>query len=184
MKNKSKGRIKLVIAATLISCILIIISLYVKFYPLKYYDLVKKYAKQYNLEPLRVMAVIKAESNFNKEAKSNKNAYGLMQITESTAKWAKDEMQIDYKGVSDLNNEEYNIKMGCWYLSYLKKEFGDWDLIIASYNGGPGNVKKWLDNDSYSKSGNKLDNIPFLETDKYVKKVNTNYKIYKLLYKD
>lgn len=182
MKN-SKGKIKYIIAAILVICIIASTTLYVIFFPLKYYDTVKKYANEYNLEPLRVMAIIKAESNFNKQAKSMKNAYGLMQITESTAKWAKDEMGINYNGVNDLKDEDYNIKMGCWYLDYLRKEFGRWDLIIASYNGGPGNVKKWLNNDQYSKSGTTLDNIPFSETDKYVKKVNTNYKIYKLLYK-
>ena len=75
--------------------------------------------------------------------------------------------------------------MGCWYLSDLKKEFnGNMDLVLAAYNGGRGNVEKWLKDSNTSPDGQNLKNIPFKETDKYVKKVNTNYNIYKYLYKN
>ena len=77
---------------------------------------------------------------------------------------------------------EINIKIGCWYLNKLYKEFGRLDLVIAAYNGGSGNVNKWLNDDSYSKDGKSLDLIPFEETSMYVKKITKNYKMYNKLY--
>ncbi|MCG4722862.1 transglycosylase SLT domain-containing protein, partial [Alistipes putredinis] len=70
----------------------------------------------------------------------------------------------------------------CWYLSKLYKEFNDLDLVIAAYNGGSGNVNKWLNDEAYSKDGNKLHEIPFNETKNYLGKVKENYIIYKSLY--
>ena len=56
------------------------------------------------------------------------------------------------------------------------------DLVIAAYNGGSGNVNKWLSDYSYSKDGKSLDLIPFEETSMYVKKVTKNYKMYNKIY--
>ena len=73
--------------------------------------------------------------------------------------------------------------MGCWYLNNLSKEFnGDTELILAAYNGGRGNVNKWLSNGEYSKDGKALHKIPFKETEEYVRKVKFSYNIYKYLY--
>lgn len=184
MRNKKKrsNLLKFIIALLMI-LIGSIFLMYSVFYPLKNYDIVKRYSEKYNLDPLLVMAVIKTESNFDKNAKSTKNAYGLMQITDTTAEWAATKMDIEFNSTSQLLNEEYNIRMGCWYLDNLREEFGSLDLIIAAYNGGRGNVEKWLNNEEHSEDGSSLKSIPFPETDKYVKKVNTNYKMYKLLYK-
>lgn len=71
----------------------------------------------------------------------------------------------------DIFDPETNIRLGCWYLSKLYKEFGKLDLVIAAYNGGSGNVKKWLENNEYSKDGENLHDIPFKQTSKYVEKV-------------
>ena len=67
-------------------------------------------------------------------------------------------------------------------MNKLYKEFGRLDLVIAAYNGGSGNVNKWLNDDSYSKDGKSLDLIPFEETSMYVKKITKNYKMYNKLY--
>lgn len=153
------------------------------FYPLKYENYIVKYSKQYGLDPLLVAAIIKTESNFNPDAKSSKNAYGLMQITDSTADWAAEKMEIQNFKPDMLYDPETNIKMGCWYLHELSTEFnGNMDVILAAYNGGRGNVQRWLNDYSHSKDGKSLSYIPFRETDKYVKRVNVNYKIYKKLY--
>lgn len=156
---------------------------YTKFYPYKYKEYVNKYSEENNLDPLLVLALIKAESNFREKALSHKDAYGLMQITESTGKWASAEMKIDNFQVDMLYNPEFNIKMGTWYLKYLIKEFDNTELALASYNGGIGNVKKWLNNKEYSKDGKNLHYIPFPETDKYVKRIRVNYNLYVFLYR-
>lgn len=151
-------------------------------FPYKYKDAVDKYSKEYNLNPLFVLSIIKAESKFDPDAHSHKNAYGLMQITEDTGKWIADQMGIQNFSSDMLYDENLNIKMGCWYLKNLYEEFGDRDLVISAYNAGRGNVQKWLKDHNYSKNGKDIHNIPFPETKNYVKKVNLYYKIYKYLY--
>lgn len=152
-------------------------------FPLKYQDNITQYSKKYNLDPYLVAAVIKTESNFNEKAKSNKNAYGLMQITPDTAEWAAEKMNVDNFTTEMLYNPEFNIMMGCWYLNNLKKEFGgNLEVVLAAYNGGRGNVQKWLKSSDHSVDGKNLNYIPFKETDKYVKKVKVSYSIYKYLY--
>lgn len=154
------------------------------FYPVKYSDYIVSYSRKYNLDPYFVTAVIRTESSFNKDAKSSKNAYGLMQITSDTAEWAASKMKLDDFNVIKLYDPELNINMGCWYLNDLKKEFnGNLELVLAAYNGGRGNVQKWLKNTEHSADGKNLHYIPFKETDKYIKKVNVTYHIYKFLYK-
>ncbi|AQR93615.1 lytic transglycosylase domain-containing protein [Clostridium saccharoperbutylacetonicum] len=155
------------------------------FFPYKYKEYVDKYSSQYELDPLFVLAVIKTESNFDDDARSHKNAVGLMQITVETGEWAAKEMGYSKFSKEDLYNEEYNIKMGCWYLKKLNDSFDkNLDLTIAAYNAGPTNVKAWLENEKYSSNGKCIDYIPFGETKKYVDKVNTYYNIYKYLYKE
>jgi len=153
------------------------------FFPYKYKEYVDKYSSQYNLDPLFVLAVIKTESKFDDDAQSHKNAVGLMQITVETGAWAAKEMGFNTFSKDDLYNEEYNIRMGCWYLRRLNDIFdGDLDLTIAAYNAGPTNVNTWLENEKYSSDGKSIDYIPFGETKKYVDKVDTYYHVYEYLY--
>lgn len=153
------------------------------FFPLKYSDNIIKYSQEYNLDPFLVAAVIKTESNFDEGAKSNKNAYGLMQITSDTAEWAAEKMNVNNFKTEMLYNPDFNIRMGCWYLNNLKEEFNNnTELVLAAYNGGRGNVQKWLKSAEHSSDGKNLHYIPFKETDKYIKKVKVNYNIYKYLY--
>lgn len=155
------------------------------YFPLKYSKYIIKYSQKYNLDPYLVAAVIKTESNFIEDAKSNKNAKGLMQITPDTAEWAAEKMGI--KGFKEemLSDPEFNIRMGCWYLNNLKEEFDDnIEVVLAAYNGGRGNVQKWLKDSDHSADGKNLHYIPFKETDKYVKKIRVNYRVYKYLYRN
>lgn len=168
----------------IILIILIVPSVAKKVYPFKYSEYIYEYSKEYDLDPYLVAAVIKTESNFKPNAKSIKDAYGLMQITPETAQWAAEKMNIEDFSIDMLNQPKFNIRMGCWYIHDLKKEFkNNMDLVLAAYNGGRGNVQKWLKDFEHSKDGENLHYIPFKETDKYVKKVKVNYNIYKFLYR-
>ncbi|MDO5779208.1 MAG: lytic transglycosylase domain-containing protein [Clostridium sp.] len=151
-------------------------------YPYKYEKIVNKYSYEYNLDPFLVLAVIKTESNFNVDVESNKGAKGLMQIMDSTGEWIASKLEIDDFNANMLYDPEINIEFGCWYLNNLLKEFGDLSLVLAAYNGGSGNVTKWLNDPEYSSDGENLTYIPFKETKKYVDKVNTRYNVYKFLY--
>ncbi|MGL5694263.1 MAG: lytic transglycosylase domain-containing protein [Peptostreptococcaceae bacterium] len=149
-------------------------------YPKKYSIYVEKYSNEYELDENLVYSVIKAESKFDKDAVSRKGAKGLMQISDITRDWAIEELDL---GDIDIFDPETNIKIGCWYLRKLYKQFGELDLVIAAYNGGSGNVRQWLGNENYSKDG-KLLNIPFPETSNYVEKVKKNYEKYNMLYNE
>ena len=148
-------------------------------HPKVYSEFVDKYSKQFDVDDNLVYSVMKVESKFNKNAISNKGAKGLMQISDITRDWAIEELKL---GNIDILEPETNIMIGCWYLDKLYNQFGDFNLMIAAYNGGSGNVSDWLSDSKYSKDGKKLNNIPFEETDNYVKKVSKNYEKYKELY--
>jgi soluble lytic murein transglycosylase len=188
----SKIKIKFVFIALIAAAIAILIwqhkRIISSFYPLKYNDLIIKYSSEYGLDPYLVSALINVESHYNPKAQSHKDAKGLMQVTPQTGKWAAQSLSIDRFDDTMLFNPEINIKIGCWYLYNLSREFDispsntDYVVLLAAYNGGSGNVRKWLGNREYSMTGTELDKIPFKETDRYVRMVLINYKIYRWLY--
>lgn len=156
-----------------------------KFFPYKYQEYVDMYSKEYNLDPLFLLSVMKTESKFDDNAHSHKNAVGLMQITVETGEWAANEMGYTTFSKDDLYDEQYNIRMGCWYLRWLGDMFdNDRDLMVAAYNAGPTNVQNWLKDKNYSSNGKNIEYIPFGETKKYVDKVNTYYSVYEYLYSE
>ena len=181
MVNKRSLLILAIIIILFGTFIINIDGIYKLMYPRKYSESVSRYANEFNLDENLVYSVIKAESKFKPNAISYRGAKGLMQISDITRDWAIEELEL---GDIDIYNTDTNIKIGCWYLNKLFKEFGSLDLVIAAYNGGSGNVSKWLDNKSYSRDGENLHNIPFRETSDYVKKVNKNYEMYKKLYSE
>lgn len=152
-------------------------------YPMKYADLVTHYADMYGFEPSMVFALIHTESGFDKDAVSPANAVGLMQIRRDTFKWAQSHT-MEKEALSDdkLFEPEVNIRYGIVILSILREEFGDTSTMLAAYNAGIGNVRKWLRNPEYSDDGVTLKYIDFKETRNYVKKIPKTKKIYEKLY--
>ena len=149
------------------------------FYPVNYIDEIKKYSNQYNLDKHLLMAIISAESKFDEDAVRRKNAKGLMQLKEETARWCMEQFKIEEDN-KDIYDPDLNIHLGCAYMRYLLDKFSsDTHIALAAYNAGEGNVTKWLNNQE-DKTG--LDTIPFKETENYVKTVENRTKIYKFLY--
>lgn len=154
-------------------------------YPISYQRLIDKYSKEFDVDPYLIAAIINVESRYDKDALSPKDARGLMQISSSTGHWGGKALSIEDFQLNTLFDPETNIRIGSWYLNTLSKEFDDnFQLILAAYNGGSGNVNKWIKNPQYSDDGKSLKEIPFKETKDYVDKVSKNYNIYKILYKD
>lgn len=167
----------------LLIILLAIFSTIAILYPLNYTEYINKYSEEYDIDPLLVAAIINVESKYNKDAISPKDARGLMQIGPTTGEWAADDLNIENYNPNMLFIPEINIRIGIWYLSMLRNEFGDnLDLILAAYNAGSGNVQSWIKNALYSIDGINLDNIPFKETADYILKVKSNLKIYNLFY--
>lgn len=187
-KNRRRNKwLRRIVFFILVILVLIIVShLYYTFtYPLSYRGLIKKYANEFNIDPYLISAIINVESNFNKDALSPKDARGLMQITTSTGEWGAKELNINNFTLDLLYDPEINIQIGTWYLKQLGKEFdNNLQLMLAAYNGGSGNVNKWLKNQEYCEDGKTLKKIPFKETEEYVEKVLKNYQVYKRIYQN
>lgn len=171
-----------VVAVVILILIIVLRNIILKInYPQRYSEYVEKYAEEYKIEKELIYAMIKAESNFNSEAISNKNAIGLMQILESTANEVAKEIEREITR-EDIINPEINIHLGTKYISNLIKRYGNIELAIASYNAGIGNVDNWINQGIIQKNGEDVENIPFKETNNYIRKILRNYKIYKQLY--
>lgn len=119
--------------------------------PRKIFDLVMKMAPQYQVEPQLALAIIAAESNFNSQALSPKNAQGLMQLIPETSQ------RFNVKNAFD---PAQNIRGGLTYLRWLLAYFeGDLALVAAAYNAGEGKVERYRGVP------------PYLETRAYVKRI-------------
>lgn len=154
-----------------------------KVYPIKYQTYVEKYAEEYSLDKNLVYAVIKVESNFNKDAVSVAGAKGLMQLMDDTAADCSNKAGFGYNIPDDLFVPEYNIRLGCYYISRLMDTYGNMELAITAYNGGTGNVQKWLEDTTLADGKGGLAEIPYAETERYVKKVFSAFEAYNRLYK-
>ncbi len=137
-------------------------------FPLRYTGEISAAATEYGVEPALIAAVINAESGFNKNKISSKNAIGLMQLLPSTAEYVTDKP-------CDLFNAAENIAVGTKYLAYLIDKFGDVNTALFAYNAGEGNVTRWLNEQQVKE----LTSCPFAETNAYVAKVQKSVKFYR-----
>lgn len=153
-------------------------------YKIDYKDYVEKYAQEYEIDPFLIYSIIKVESNFKEEATSHKGAIGLMQLMDKTAKEIAQNNVMEFETGVTLYNPEKNIKLGIIYLANLEDMYNNVPVMLAAYNAGIGNVNKWIEEGIIKSDGSNIENIPFKETNTYVRKIIRDYKIYKKLYED
>ena len=169
-------------------------------YKKEYSQYVEKYSKQYNVDEELVYAVIKVESNFKPEATSSAGAIGLMQLMEETAverlnvissseKSSNENNLLNAASINeetdnnDLYDPETNIKIGTSYLAYLIELYdGNIVLALTAYNAGLGNVEKWIKDGIIKADGSDIENIPYKETENYVRKILSSYQMYLKIY--
>lgn len=185
--KKNKGILVIIVAVIFIFLSSIIINFAIKhlFYPLKYKDEVLTYSNKYGVDPYLIFAIINSESGFNKDAVSSKNAKGLMQITQETAKEINDEINsTDELTDTNIFDENINVEIGCKYFASLVDRYnGNYYLAICAYNAGIGNVNSWIDDGKVSSTLDTTNvELPFSETTNYLRKVINNYDMYKKLY--
>jgi len=152
-------------------------------FPIKHKEIVYAAAKKYNVDPRLVFAVIKQESGFVSTAKSRKEAKGLMQIMDGTAKQIAMEIP-DIKDDYKIYDPYTNINIGTKYLSNLIKKYdGNIYIALCAYNAGMGNIEGWFEIKNRDTSlSDILKNIKYGETKKYITNVNFYYFAYKLIY--
>lgn len=179
MHKKKLSRVPL---AFFIIFLIIVIALNVlhSLFPRTYIKHIEKCSSEFGVETSLVLALIKAESNFNPDAVSRANAKGIMQLTEETFDFCNIALKTDNENILA---PKANIRAGVWYLSYLIKRYnGNFKNALVAYNAGATNVDKWLSDPRYSLDGKTLDEIPFGETKRHTEKIIRYKMIYDFLY--
>jgi len=148
------------------------------FRPVLHKTLINKYAGEYKCDPLWVMAIIKTESGFWPQARSNRGALGLMQLLPTTAREIAPEIGIQIQSDDDLKDPDTNLHLGVYYLTKLQQLYPDDDVaVLAAYNAGPGVTGQWRQ----GKPVLEINDINYPETRKFVKNVERTYGFLKMM---
>jgi soluble lytic murein transglycosylase len=151
-------------------------------FPLDYWPMIQAYAKEQDLDPFLVAALMGQESTFDATIVSAVNAVGLMQVMPTTGRQYAKKIGITPFSPARLTEPDINAKIGTRYLADLIRMFGGVHYAIASYNAGENRVERWqkerpgLDQDEF------IDDIPYAETQNYVKRILGTAEDYRRLY--
>jgi soluble lytic murein transglycosylase len=152
-------------------------------FPLPYRDDVVHQARTNELDPYAVAALIRQETEFNPDAKSRANAYGLMQLLLPTGRMVGRQVGVNVPSAGTLLSPSVSIQLGTRYLrGQLDNWSGNWAQTLAAYNAGPGRVKEWLSYGTYREQAEFVESIPFNETREYVQAVLRNADMYRTIY--
>ena len=152
--------------------------------PLRHEDIIRQQARDKGLDPALIAAVIYAESHFRDGQTSAAGAQGLMQITPATARMIARKSGGVAFTVRDLGTPQVNIAYGAWYLRYLLGRYaGNETFALAAYNGGEGNVDRWIDAAEQRDEALTIAAIPFSETRTYVQRVQDAQREYRRSYR-
>jgi soluble lytic murein transglycosylase len=151
-------------------------------FPLTYWSAIQREARARSLDPYLIAALIAQESTFDPKIRSAANAWGLMQVLPSTGRRIARQIGIRNFTTASLTNPETNLKIGTYYFSRLVQQFGGTYYALASYNAGENRIVRWkaerpgIDEDEF------IDDIPFPETQNYVKRILGTAEDYRTLY--
>jgi soluble lytic murein transglycosylase len=151
-------------------------------FPLDYWPLITKYSEHHRLDPYLIAALMAQESTFTAEIRSHANAYGLMQIIPDTGRRYARKMGIKPFNTAMLRQAETNVKIGTQYFRDLIDRYGGAHFALASYNAGESRVDRWNDERPGLPQDEFIDDIPFPETQTYVKRILGTAEDYRYLY--
>jgi soluble lytic murein transglycosylase len=150
-------------------------------YAMPFKGSIRQWSARAGVDPMLVAGLIRQESAFEREARSNRNALGLMQLEPKTARLMARQAKIRYVQAR-LFDPDYNVRLGTIYLANLRKQFGSIESALAAYNAGEDRVTEWTAGQTYREPAEFVDSIPFTETREYVEIVSRNASIYRKLY--
>jgi soluble lytic murein transglycosylase len=153
-------------------------------FPLTYWEAIRQNAALHDLDPYIVAALVAQESTFDASAHSSANAWGLMQILPSTGKRLAASVGIRRFTTAMLTNGDTNIRLGTLYFRRLIQQFGGTYYALASYNAGENRVIRWKAERPGMEEDEFIDDIPFPETQNYVKRILGTAEDYRHLYGD
>ncbi|MDR0356489.1 MAG: lytic transglycosylase domain-containing protein [Deltaproteobacteria bacterium] len=138
--------------------------------------------RKHGLKPQLILSVIRTESAFQAEVVSSSNARGLMQMLPSTAMRIAALEGDEPPKEETLFDPDLNVRYGTAYLSDLMKAFGQAPLALAAYNGGPFNIKTYMEALPERPLDLFIETLPFAESSKYVMMILESQAIYESAY--
>lgn len=151
-------------------------------FPVDYWPLLQKYSKDRGLDPYVVAALVAQESNFDREVRSHANAYGLMQIVPSTGRIYARRLGVRPFSTRRLTEAETNVRLGTQIFADTIRKFGGVHFALAAYNAGDSRVVAWQREKPGLPQDEFIDDIPFPETQNYVKRILGTAEDYRYLY--
>jgi soluble lytic murein transglycosylase len=152
-------------------------------FPVPYADLLIKYAPQRDVDPRFLLSIMRQESRFRADVKSNAAARGLMQFISSTSTRIAAELGRENFRQDDLYDPATAILFGSQYLGNLFKIFPRQPAAVAaSYNGGEDNVARWMARSKSDSPDRYVPEIVFSQSKDYAYRVMANYRVYQSLY--
>jgi soluble lytic murein transglycosylase len=141
-------------------------------YPLPYQETFEAFSSLASISSTWAYGIARSESLFMRDVRSSAGAIGLMQLMPSTGRHVAKAIKLPYSGLATLTDPESNIRLGTTYLGQMAERYGgNYVLATAAYNAGPHRVDRWLPEDGTIDARIWIENIPFNETRKYVKRV-------------
>ena len=152
-------------------------------FPKSYWNDLTRYANANGLDPYLVASLIRQESEFNPQAVSRANAWGLMQLLPPVGKKLAKEVRLRHFNQDQLTNPTINLQLGTRYFKQMIDSFGGQvEYALAAYNAGSDRVKNWQGQGPYRDIHEFVESIPFSETREYVQAIMRNATVYRLLY--
>jgi soluble lytic murein transglycosylase len=151
-------------------------------FPVAHWDLIRRSAEQHRLDPFLVAALVAQESTFQADVRSGANAWGLMQIVPATGRRYAPKVGVRRFSTSKLTDPDVNVRIGTAYLADLIGEFNDVASALAAYNAGESRVSRWRAERPGIARDEFIDDIPFPETQNYVKRIIGTAEDYRMLY--
>ena len=146
-------------------------DLHVRF-PLPYKESFAEFSTAAQVRQSWAYGIARSESLFMRDVRSSAGAIGLMQLMPATGRSAAKEINYPYAGRITLTDPVSNIRLGTYYLGQMYERFGgNKVLATAAYNAGPRNVEEWLPEAGRLDARIWIENIPYSETRKYVRRV-------------
>ena len=141
-------------------------------YPLPWQQQFESFSSAASIAPTWAYGIARSESLFMRDVRSSAGAVGVMQLMPATGRQVAKSISLPYSGITTLTNPESNIRLGTSYLGQMAQRFsGNHVLATAAYNAGPHRVTRWLPAKRSEDARVWIENIPFNETRKYVKRV-------------
>lgn len=149
-------------------------------YPLPHRESFELYTSDAKIRESWAYGVARSESLFMRDIRSSAGAVGVMQLMPETGRRTAREMSYPYAGRATLTDPASNIRIGTFYLGKLYSRFSQHSVLAtAAYNAGPLRVEKWLPVTGTVDARVWIENIPFNETRKYVRRVLASDTIFR-----